>query len=293
MFGSAMLEVVIGLVLAYLLLGLACSTLNELAARVFRLRATALRNGIRQLLGDSAGERISRELYQHPLITGLTGGLESRHGPTWIDPQIFSSALLHVAGLGASGVGDSVDNTRRAIERIKDDHLRGALQALLISVESKGTRLQSEVEAWFNSAMTQVTEWYKRRTQWVILSFSLVICFALNVDTIAIVRTLSADPVTRAKAVAAAEAVSERGSLEGETLGELRELMRSAENSGLPIGWKKGGGARDWPGNAQDRAMKLLGILLSVISVSLGAPFWFDVLNKLLRLRGGGGAERT
>src|SRR5262249_4522387 len=35
-------------------------------------------------------------------------------------------------------------------------------------------------------------------------------------------------------------------------------------------------------------AIKLLGLLATALAVSLGAPFWFDLLNKLVSLRGAG-----
>ena len=31
---------------------------------------------------------------------------------------------------------------------------------------------------------------------------------------------------------------------------------------------------------------RLLGYLLTALALSLGAPFWFDLLNKLMKLRG-------
>ena len=33
---------------------------------------------------------------------------------------------------------------------------------------------------------------------------------------------------------------------------------------------------------------KLLGLLLTIAGVSLGAPFWFDVLSKFIQIRGTG-----
>ena len=38
---------------------------------------------------------------------------------------------------------------------------------------------------------------------------------------------------------------------------------------------------------------KVLGILITAAAISLGAPFWFDALNKLVNLRGSGGKPAT
>lgn len=37
----------------------------------------------------------------------------------------------------------------------------------------------------------------------------------------------------------------------------------------------------------------LIGLLLTAIAISLGAPFWFDLLNKLMQLRGSKKVDET
>jgi len=50
MFNSSVLDVAIGLIFVYLLLGLMCTTVNEWLAQLFNTRAATLREGIRRLL---------------------------------------------------------------------------------------------------------------------------------------------------------------------------------------------------------------------------------------------------
>jgi hypothetical protein len=50
MFNSSVLDVAIGLIFVYLLLGLMCTTVNEWLAQLFKTRAATLREGIRRLL---------------------------------------------------------------------------------------------------------------------------------------------------------------------------------------------------------------------------------------------------
>ena len=53
----------------------------------------------------------------------------------------------------------------------------------------------------------------------------------------------------------------------------------------IPLGWSKVelAGLHDWGWLA-----KLIGIAITVIAIMMGAPFWFDVLNKISNLRGTG-----
>jgi hypothetical protein len=50
MFNSSVLDVAVGLIFVYLLLGLMCTTVNEWLAQLFKTRAATLREGIRRLL---------------------------------------------------------------------------------------------------------------------------------------------------------------------------------------------------------------------------------------------------
>src|SRR3984957_3320408 len=50
MFNSSVLDVAIGLIFVYLLLGLMCTTVNEWLAQAFKTRAATLKEGIRRLL---------------------------------------------------------------------------------------------------------------------------------------------------------------------------------------------------------------------------------------------------
>jgi len=55
---------------------------------------------------------------------------------------------------------------------------------------------------------------------------------------------------------------------------------------GVPLGWSRATAPHDfWSGLG-----KVLGLLVTGFAVSLGAPFWFDLLNKVSNLRGAGPA---
>ena len=51
----------------------------------------------------------------------------------------------------------------------------------------------------------------------------------------------------------------------------------------FPIGWGTA------PSSALDWLKTLLGWIITTAAVSLGAPFWFDLLGKVANLRGSGG----
>lgn len=72
------------------------------------------------------------------------------------------------------------------------------------------------------------------------------------------------------------------------------------DSTGLPLGWTRADGVAlgvvplTWPWhwhlNWKLLLRKLLGVLLTALAISLGAPFWFDMLNKVINIRAAGPA---
>jgi hypothetical protein len=217
---------------------------------------------------------------------------------------------------------------REEIEQIQDNpELKSLLATLLTGVDGDARRVQERVEAWFDDVMERVSGWYKRRTQAIILIIAVIVTVGINVDTILIADTLARSEALREAMVARATGVGEeRGATEpqeetqGETTPErqqtplegagastqdtdtpserLRASTQDLFGLGLPIGWVRDAnaprkdwwdlhGSPSWPAG-EGILVKLIGLLLTAIAVSLGAPFWFDVLNKFVHVRGAG-----
>jgi hypothetical protein len=149
-------------------------------------------------------------------------------------------------------------------------------------------KLKSSLEAWYDSAMDRVSGWYKYHAQWVLFWIGLSLAAGLNADTIVIVKQLSSNATLRQSVVAAAQAAkSPSDSSKPATISEIKDQVQKIDELGIPLGWK-----RSWPTTRQDRVTWLVsflkgfpGFLLTAVAVSLGAPFWFDILNKIMVVR--------
>jgi hypothetical protein len=85
---------------------------------------------------------------------------------------------------------------------------------------------------------------------------------------------------------------------EVEQIGEIVKQIQQLDQ--LPIGWKhKVAGTPPQPPTSPNNIVipvptfsgtlsKVFGWLLTALAISLGAPFWFDLLKKFMQLRGGG-----
>jgi hypothetical protein len=164
--------------------------------------------------------------------------------------------------------------------------------------QSRLQHLHDGVEVWFNNAMDRVSGAYKRNVQGWLLVIGIVIACVMNADTIQMWRQLAANDELRTAMVERATAtlptldtVVNRPAGDSLTLEEARERYRAASalvrEMDLQLGWSKAEGM-GWPASGEARLFKILGLLLTGIAISLGAPFWFDLLNKVISIRAAG-----
>ena len=294
-----MLDVVIGTAFVYLLLSLICSAICEMIEARLKYRARDLERGIRELLKDEKGEW-AKKIYDHPLVYGLFKGeydrdkIDKQKGhyrtksdlPSYIPPRNFALALIDVVSPSTAGNGptSSLKPLRDAIDGLPP-YLKQALRPLVNAAGDDINKARENIEAWYNSAMERVAGWYKRHTQWILLGLGIVVTVAANADTLAIVDSLSRDSVLRAAVVAQAQADVKRSAPSMENLG--KELL-SARQLGLPIGWSHVKFKQpdftlgDYCGLVFSR---IVGWIITAFAVSLGAPFWFDILNMFMVAR--------
>ncbi len=233
--------------------------------------------------------------------------------------QNAAKELAKALSLGrslAAEFPDQVGNIERAVNSLPDGHTKQSLLVLISKTKRESTQgadqlaairnqivgLEHNVEVWFNDAMDRCGGWYKRWTQKVLLVISIVLVVSTNADTIMLVKRFSRDNALRASIISAAERVVQNnaGNPAENTAGNPAEkppdarqaLLKEAENIQLPLGWMSNPNdpfkSDQIPNSFPGWLLKGLGLLISVFAISLGAPFWFDILSKFINLRGAG-----
>lgn len=286
MFGSQVLEVVIGLTLIYLALSVGCSAVKEVIAALFALRAKTLEKAIRNMLQNGSSDYTKR-LFDHPLIAGTAPPGQK---PSYISSRLFAAALFDVVAPPNSGQPRTTQSLRAGVSQIPDVKLR---TLLLNSIDTAGGDIEKsrqKVEAWFDDTMQRVSGWYKRLAQQIIFGVGLALCLLINADTVMILKELWGDQAMRSAAVAQAAKRVQAGDpadSQGQALKQAMTDVRAFQTP--PIGWSRAkGDVRAIPSELGEGALKALGILLSSFAIMMGAPFWFDMLNNLINLRSSG-----
>ncbi len=294
MSGSGILDVAIGLIFVYLLLGLLCSAFNEWIARMFALRSSTLEAGIKNLLKGQCpdGKELADVFYNHPLVKSL---YKKGKKPSYIPNSTFALILMDIFAPGKESGSEVIEGVRNTVAQLPDscDDVKKSLLLLTSSTEKDIKKVRENIEEWFDNSMARVSGWYKRKTQTITLIVAFVVSVGLNVDTFSIADHLYRDDSVRALAVTTAQEIVQQP-LPADSTSSLPTRIKEAQGEldklQLPVGWSA---PVKLPHSFWEFVNKIFGWLFTAFALSLGAPFWFDVLKKLVNLRSTGAAPET
>lgn len=166
-----------------------------------------------------------------------------------------------------------------------------ALNVLAQRADNDVTAFRESIEDWFDREMDRVSGTYNRWSQVVMFAIALALAIGANISAYTVGRSLWLDPSLRAQAVATAQqtvsttttTTSSSGTTATPPPAPTYQTLRSL---GMPIGWSKS----NWPkaSDVGDIILVALGWLIIAVAASMGAPFWFDTLNKFVNLRTSG-----
>jgi hypothetical protein len=332
MTGSGVIDVGIGTIIAFFLLSLICSGLNEFVAGLFNMRARFLTNSLEKLLGDD----LQKKLYNHALVRGLsrpdvptdTEARQARKKPGYIPTKTFAMALQSLLAAEAPDAPEGTDASadpkregdaappvtlrkiREGLDRLEPG-VRDALKAVTDDVKDDLDEWRKRVETWYDETMSRVSGWYKRQIKWLIFGFAIAVTLAMNADSVRIVTTLWRDKPVRDAIVARVQAVQATPipcptPTEGEEADPLdltcvTDRVRQVEDLKLPLGyptywpwnWKNFPNDPRVPHHGWDWGLKVLGLAITIAAISRGAPFWFDLLNRFGNFRSAGHPPKT
>jgi hypothetical protein len=292
---TTIIQVAIGMLFVWITLAVITSQIQEWVASLLSWRASMLEDSITQMLGDP---KLKDKLYNHPLIQGLHTN-NGKRKPGGIPEDKFALILFEQvmnADKTTAEITDTFYRLKKNVASLKqaESHelkdFAATLDTLLIGVEQKAgdathaiTEARTRVESWFNNSMERLGGAYRRRVQIVALVAGIAVAGVLNVDSAAIASALWKDPALRQAVSAAASQLNEPGQTQTgatveEKLADIASSVDSLSVLSLPIGWS----AENMPKDANGWGAKVIGIILSGMAGAQGAPYWFDLMKKLL-----------
>jgi hypothetical protein len=132
---------------------------------------------------------------------------------------------------------------------IKKEELMPVLDAVLKSrkLTLDDVDERAAIEQWFDSFMTRVSQWFAMNTRWITVALAVLLSFTMHIDSVQVLKQLAQDIDTRA--------------------------ISFPPQGHTPADWLAVTSPHFW------------GMMASVIFLSLGAPFWFNLLKNMTSLK--------
>jgi hypothetical protein len=316
------IDILIGLSVVMLLISMIVTVITQVVTNVLNQRGKQLLKGISDLVGQidpdlppKIADEIANAVLLHPLVRKANGRLgEVIHreeltklllelgagdGPQKLGQEAQEGLRKVLVKNGVckpeddikDKIGDTLKNVRAYSLQLELSHpeLTNAARARISMLQHANSQFLAKINLWFDQTMDRVSERFTNATRYVTFTAGLLIAVLLQLDTAALVSRLSADPALRDSLVkqamevepnAAQPAVAPVMKLNASDRQAIRDLMLN-NVMGMPQGfddWQRRWTKDNW-------AMKSIGILLTTLLLSLGAPFWYNALQNLIRLR--------
>ncbi len=293
----AILSIIIGIVFVLLLFSMLTSAVVE----VYHAANSSRGKNLRETLEIMLGKDVSDKFYEHSYFRQLSSASKPRSSlklPIWVEKGTFSSILADVLTPRNSNL-----SIPERINLVENGDLRKVLDFLWRQSSGDVATFQKKVEAWFDDVMARAKDWFGDSTKWRLFFFGTLLAAVLNADTIQIYQSLSANAALRDEIVNAAEKFSNSADTarirainapprDSATANANYQAIKATYietiQSPLGLGW-----GQSKPANWWEWLSKIAGWLLTGVAVTMGAPFWFEMLRKLLALKGSSSGDSS
>jgi hypothetical protein len=241
-FGSTVLDVVIGLMFIFFVFSLLVSGINEFVRKLLNTRSKVLWESIRRMLDEgeftyptsrtvsiapeptrdvstglappgSAGavgvagtdDTLFDQFFNHPIISRLDPtpqGKKSRI--THIPGREFGLAMVDILAPRNEAGAPMWSEIEDRVDTLPAP-LRSQFQVLLAEAQGDIKQFRIAIEGWFDSGMERVSDWYKKRSRKAMFAYGLLVAGLFNVSAVVITADLYQDEIIRETVVGLAE----------------------------------------------------------------------------------------
>lgn len=317
------IDVLIGLSVVMLSLSMAVTIVTQAILDGINHRAQALKDGLAELLklvdvtiDATAAKAIAEQVLNHELLTRpWLGFLPWRRKTSTIHREELTKLLLEIAqpppagqapstpaqklhaSLVANGVtapGPTLEAIRLAAVQLEKtnpemSNSERANQAILQHAESA---FVAKLNGWFDQTIDRVIDRFTASARLITVIAAAIVAISMQIDSLALINRLSTDQATRTALVN--YAASNLAKLEPGQAPDpdwREELTRAAGTDLIPVdvAYELAPPKDRWPIIKATLTtwpeLPDVGVLLTIALLSLGAPFWYELLKNLLRLR--------
>ncbi|GAB4571713.1 MAG: hypothetical protein Fur0017_21400 [Anaerolineales bacterium] len=292
---SQALEVAIGLIFIYYVLGSIVSLITQWINEGFDTRGNSLERHLKKIVGDKHVD----EFVKLPQLQAL----RPIRYKNWF--SVFTSATepKKLEKIPASTLVDSyfdfvgltatkefeLDELKDFINAFPDSEGKQAMLKWVSQGVDNVEELRKRTLTYFSGVMEQASATFRSNARSFVIMLSIFLTLLLGTDSIQLAQTLWNNANVRALAAAQAQMVIQQEGANADVDDLITQL--TALNI-VKIGWWQtelpaaGSSAAQWGGFI---LLKFIGLGLTVMAVSQGSSFWYDLLKKIVSPSKGGG----
>ena len=296
------LEVAVGLIVVYYVLGSIVSTITQWINEVLESRGKALEQYLVKLVGEHKENKYLNDLVNLPQLQalrpirykGFFSIFSSATEPKKLEKIPVSTlvdAYFDIVGLTSKKEIDLLQ-LAELIDKLPDSEGKKAFINWINQGVTNIADLRTRTTTYFNGMMEQAAATFRARARSFVIMLSIGITVLFGTDSIQLAKALWMNVELRAIATAQANAVVAR---EGANV-DLTELINSLGAFSIKIGWwqtQQFPPNSDWGAWALFILLKAVGLGITAIAVSQGASFWYDLLKKIVSPTKGAGGSST
>src|SRR6266581_1535922 len=262
------IDILIGLSVVMLVVSMAVTLLTQFVISTLNTRGSHLMRGLRDLLQQldpalsrKISKEISKKVLRHPLISDVGKrlgtvvhreefikmllDLASENGPQRLEMDALDALKKAMERNGIADPKAALENIRSftlALEKSNPD-LANNVRLNTAIMHEASSQFVAKLHGWFDQTIDRVADRFTASTRVVTIVVALMVAFAIQLDTLALVNRLSTDTALRQSLVQAAKKVDQGQPSVGVS------SRSSNEAAGVKSGEDEKGGA----GNAQKK----------------------------------------
>lgn len=295
---SQALDVAVGLIVVYYLLGSIVSLVTQWINETLETRGKSLEQYLIKIVGDKKiGDMLQLPQMQslrpirYKSLFSVFGSVTEPKRIEKIPVATLVDAYFDLAGLTAKKEMDLLQ-LADLIDKLPESEGKQAFIKWINQGVTSLTELRARTTAYFGGLLEQAAATFRARARSFVIILSILITVIFGTDTIQLARALWSSAELRAIAVAQADAVVAREGVDA----DLSEILDDLGAYSIRFGWwqtqqlPESNDVGEW---ASFILLKTLGLSITAAAVSQGSSFWYDLLKKIASPTGGSKSGST
>jgi hypothetical protein len=283
---SQVLEVAVGLIFVYYVLGSIISYVTQMILESAETRGAALESHLKRIAGSKTVDLVnlpqlkSLQPIRYKSWWGVFGAKTEAKKLEKVPVTTLVDAFFDLTGL-AGRPQINPDELIAIVNKLPESEGKQAMIKWIQQGVTNINELRGRSNDYFAGILNQASATFKANARSIVIILSAILVIGLGTDSIQIAKDLWNNAEMRAVAAAQATMIAQQ---EDANAQDLNQIIENLSESNIRFAWWH---LQDtFPQNSGTPwitfiVFKLVGLSLSVVAVSQGSSFWYDILKKL------------